>query len=74
MAKKHWFLVSYTAHNPFTSDTVNAVLELPWPTLWQPGDIKHVTAYLNAEMVATGYEGYTRPIITSVHYMGLYDE
>lgn len=66
----HWYLVSYTAHNPFTSDTINAVMEVELTYPWQPGSLDTVAKHVNHEMIQAGYDNYTKPIVTGVFYMG----
>lgn len=73
LGKQHWYLVSYTAHNPYDQDTMHAVTEVPLDHLWKPGTLDKVVRTLGYSMVAMGYQGYTRPIVTHVYYMGVFD-
>lgn len=67
---KHYYLVSYTAHNPFEGDTLNGAQEVGLDYPWKPGDMGTVMSQINGEMVKAGYDRYSKPIITSVFYMG----
>lgn len=70
---KHWYLVHYTASDPFNRVMMEATHEVALDHLWNPGTLEEMVSILNDEMLKAGYKQYTNPIVTSVHYMGVFD-
>lgn len=70
---KYWYLVHYTASDPFNRVVMESMHEVALDHIWKPGTMKEVTEIINAEMLRNGYTQYSSPILTSVYYMGVFD-